>query len=209
METKYQTSFIPKKPVATVEQKKSSSGISLFMLISIILFLVSLGLAGYIFLQKNILIQNITSDQDTITKNKGNFTSDTNTIESLVELNSRINVAKVLLGQHIAVSPIFNFIQQATLKSVRFNDFTFTYVGKNSSGGNKISILMDGKARDWPTVASQADEFGLPDWKNIISEPKISNLSQNPDNTISFQFSAYVSPDFLLYSNSSANNSTN
>src|ERR1035437_8359755 len=118
METKYQTSFIPKKPVASVEQRKSSTGMSLFMLISIILFLISLGLAGYILLEKKLLIQEIGTDQETITKNKGNFTSDSNTIESLVLLNSRINVAEGLLGKHVAVSPIFDFLQQTTLKSV-------------------------------------------------------------------------------------------
>ena len=97
-----------------------SSSMSLFLLVSIIIFLISLGLAAYVFLEKNYLVQKITTDQNTIETNKSGLTSDSVTIESLVELNSRINVAKQLLGQHVAISPIFNFLQQATLQSVRF-----------------------------------------------------------------------------------------
>ncbi len=211
MEPKYQTSFIPKKPISPVaQQKRVSVGINLFLLISIVMFLVSLGLAGYVFLEKNILIQKINQDQSTISTDKNSFTADSNTIESLVELDSRINVSNTLLAQHIAVSPIFGaFIQPATLQSVRFNDFTFNYAGKDATGASKISITMDGTARDWQTIASQADEFGLPDWKNIISEPTISNLTQNADNTVSFQFTAYVNPAFLVYGSNSTSNATN
>jgi len=205
METKFQTSFIPKKPV-TMAGPSRSGGMSLFLIVSIIVFLVSLGLAGYVFLEKNLLIQKITANQSTIETNKSGLTSDSITIESLVELNSRINVAKDLLSRHIAVSPIFNFIQQTTLKSVRFRNFTFTSAGKDASGANRVLVQMLGLARDWETVASQADEFGKPDWKKIISEPKVSNLSLNADGSVSFMFSAYVSPDFLVYGNNITNN---
>jgi len=200
METKYQTSFIPKKPVTMSGQVRSGS-MSLFLLISIIIFLVSLGLAGYVFLEKSILIQKINADKSTIEANKNGLTSDSVTIESLVELNSRINISKDLLNRHISVSPIFNFLQQATLKSVRFNNFNFSSTGKDASGANRISVQMSGIAKGWETVASQADEFGKSDWRKIISEPKISNLNLNTDGSVSFLFSAYVSPDFLFYGN--------
>lgn len=205
METKFQTSFIPKKPVSLSGQSQSS-GISLLLLVSTIIFLVSLGSAGYIFLEKNLLVKNIATDVATIEQNKSGLTSDAITIESLVQLNSRINVSKDLLSRHVAVSPIFNFLQQATLKSVRFNNFNFSSAGKDTSGANRISVQMSGIAANWETVASQADEFGKPDWKNIISEPKISNLSLNFDGSISFLFSAYVSPNFLVYGNNTKNN---
>ena len=207
METKYQTSFIPKKPVAPTGQSRSV-GISLFLLISIVLFLVSLGLAGYVFLEKNLLIQKINADESSIATNKSGLTSDSNTIESLVTLNSRINVAKDLLSKHISVSPVFNFLQQATLKSVRFKNFNFSYAGKDASGANQISIQMNGQARDWETVASQADEFSKPDYSKIISEPKISDLSINPDGSISFSFTAFISSDYLIYGNNTATNAT-
>ncbi|MFH0755229.1 MAG: hypothetical protein V1910_00995 [bacterium] len=197
METKYQTSFIPKKPVIATPSKNIS--VDLFFLISIIIFLISLGLAGYVFLAKKVLIQKIVSNQKTIEDNKNGLTSDSITIESLVEFNSRINTAKDLLDKHISISPIFDFLQQTTLKSVSFKNFNFTSLGKDASGVNKISVQMLGIAKNWETVASQADEFGKADWKKIIDEPKISNLSVNTDGSISFQFSAFINPEFLSY----------
>lgn len=193
METKYQTSFIPKKPVAVTGQSQSS-GMSFFLIVSIVLFLISLGLASYVFLERNLLVKKITADQVTIEANKNGLTSDSNTIENLVSLNSRINVANILLSKHVAVSPIFNFLQQATLRSVRFKNFSFS-----SIEGGKIAVQMAGQARDWETVASQADEFGKVDYRKIITEPKISNLSLNADGSISFSFSAYITPEFIVY----------
>jgi hypothetical protein len=156
-------------------------------------------------LSKTVLIQKITADQTAIETNKNGLVSDSVTIESLVELNSRTNVAKDLLSKHVAVSPIFNFLQQTTLKSVRFTNFSFTSSGKDSSGSNRVAVQMSGQARNWETVASQADEFGKIDWRKIISEPKISNLSLNADGSVSFLFSAFVSPDFLVYGNNTNN----
>jgi len=201
MEAKYQTSFIPKKPVTTGQ--RSSGGMSLLLLISILIFLVSLGSVAYVILFKQAYIKSIEEAQKTIETNKSGLVSDSLTIESLVELDSRINVANKLLSNHIAVSPIFNFLQQATLKSVRFKNFSFTSVNKDST--KKVSIQMSGQAKDWETVASQADEFGKTEWKKIIDEPKISNLSLNSDGSISFIFSAYINPDYLIYSNNVTN----
>lgn len=204
MEPKYQTSFIPKKPVTTVGPTRSG-GISLLLLVSVIIFLISLGLAGYVFLEKNLLIQKIKENQTTIEANKSGLVSDSITIETLVELNSRINVAKNLLDKHIAVSPVFDFLQKGTLESVRFKNFNFTSSGKDASGVGKMSVQMSGQARDWETIASQADEFGKTDWRKIITEPKISNLSLNPDGSVSFLFSAFIAPEFLVYENSKNN----
>jgi len=198
METKYQTSFIPKKPVTTAAPTRSG-GMSLFLLVSIILFLVSLGLAGYVYLEKNLLVKGIQQAQATIESKKEGIVADSITVESLVQLNSRINIAKVLLSKHIAISPIFSFLQEGTLKSVRFKNFTFSSSNKNDTTGSRVSIQMSGQARDWETVASQADEFGKPDYKKIISEPKISNLSLNNDGSVSFLFTAFVASEFLIY----------
>jgi hypothetical protein len=201
METKYQTSFIPKKPIAPASPARSSrgGGIGLFTLISVIIFLISLGLGGYVYLEKNYLINKITADQATIEDQKGGLVDDATTIESLIELNSRIKVAQELLDKHISVSPIFNFLQQTTLKSVRFKNFTFTSAGKDATGASRVSVLMSGVARDWETVASQADEFGKVEYRKVITEPKISNLTLNADGSITFSFSAYVTPSFLVY----------
>lgn len=205
METKFQTSFIPKKP-ATVVGPSQHHGMSLFLLISIIVFLISIGIAGYVYIQKSILVTKIEANQKKIEENKTGVISDPTQVEDLVSLSSRISVAKKLLDKHVSISPIFNFLQQGTLKSVRFKNFTFTSGGKNENGVNTVSIQLSGQARDWETVASQADEFGKPEWRKIITEPKISNLSLNADGSVSFTFTTRVTTGSLVYNNSNTNN---
>lgn len=184
-----------------MQARKTKSSISFFLLISIIIFLVSLGLSAYVFLEKNYLIQQIASQQNTIATNKSGLISDSNTVESIIDLNNRINIGKQLLDSHVAVSPIFAFLQQVTLQNVRFNSFTFSSASKDSNGNTVVGITLSGVAHDWESVASQADEFDMPDWKNIISGPKISNFGLNADGSVSFTFSANINPQFLSYAN--------
>jgi len=201
MDPKFQTSFIPKKPVLGT---RPHAPISLFLLVSMLAFFVTVGIGGYVFLEKKLLIQQITSEQTQITQNKNGLISDEATIENIVELNNRIAVAGTLLNNHVAIEPIFNFLQQATLPNVRFTNFSFTTNAGSGNAGPTVQVLLSGLARDWETVASQADEFALPDWKNIISQPKISDLSLNADGSVSFSFSATVNPSQLSYQKVSA-----
>ncbi len=199
MDTKFQTSFIPKK-VAQPEERRST--MSLFLLISIIIFLVSLGVAVFVYLEKQMLVTNITAEQSVIKKNINSF--EPATIESVVQLNSRISVASILLKNHVAVSPIFDFLQKRTLKDVRFKNFNFSQAANKSSAGSGVMITMSGQSKDWATLASQADEFGKQDWKKVIQEPKVSNFNLNADGSVSFIFTAFVTPEFLVYENNSA-----
>ena len=198
METKFQTSFIPKKPV--VEERASSSSISLFLLLSIIVFLVSLGLGGWVFIQKDLLIKNIKSAEEIIRANKAAF--ELNTIESMIRLDSRIKIAKGLLVSHVSISPIFSFLEDKTLKSVRFKTFSFSGAGKDESGASSVKVTMTGQARDFKTVALQAEEFGNVNYRNIIKNPVFSDLNLTSDGSVSFSASMLVVPSFLSYSKS-------
>ena len=148
-----------------MQTKSKKSGISFFLLVSIVIFFVSLGLAAYVFLEKKILIQDIASEQNTITSNKSGIVADTNTIQNIIDLDNRIIVAKQLIASHVSISPIFNFLEQATLQNVRFNSFTFSAGGKNATGNNTVAVQLSGVAQDWESVASQEDEFDSPSWQ--------------------------------------------
>lgn len=195
-----------------MQAKKTKTGMGFFMLISIIIFFVSLGLAAYVYLEKNYLIQQINSEQNKIATNKSGIVSDSDTIQSIIDLDSRINVGGQLLSSHVAISPIFAFIQQVTLQDVRFNSFTFSAANKDSNGNTVVGVQLSGVARDWESLASQADEFDLPSWKNIISNPKISNFGLNADGSVSFSFTASINPKILTYAslqNTGANGAGN
>ncbi len=193
-EPKFQTSFIPKATM--VEPKAKRGGIGIFLFVSIIIFFLSVGFAAFVYLDKQLLVKEIATSQANIATNQSSF--DTPTIESIVELSSRIAVGNTLLANHVAVTPVFNFLNQATLSNVQFKDFSFTG-SSNANGQTVLNIEMNGTAKDFATVASQADEFGTSTWKNIITGTKISNLSVNSDGSISFLLSATVLPNLISY----------
>ncbi len=197
MDPKFQTSFIPKKPIAESAPRAS---ISLFLLISIIIFLATLGVSGYVFLEKKNLVNQIGAEQKVIQKNKSSF--DTGTIESILTLNSRILTADKLLKNHISVTPIFDFLTERTLKNVQFKSFTFTNNFTNTTGEKGLGIQLGGQAKSWETLASQADEFGKADLKKKISEPKVSSFSLNSDGSVSFNFTAFIQPELISFINS-------
>jgi len=208
MEAKFQTSFIPKKPIT--QEEKIHSKLSIFLLVSFIIFFVSIGLAGWVYLEKNILIQQIKDEQQTIKTNKNGLTQDSVTVESIVALDSRIMLANQLLANHVAISPIFSFLGKRTLANIRFKSFSVKSVGQSSTGVTSVNIEMSGQAKDFNSVASQADEFGKPEWTDIIKQPKISGLNLNPDGSVAFVFSASIVPSFISYSkNISSNNNVN
>ena len=197
METKFQTSFIPKKPI--VQESRVTTSVSLFLLISIIIFLISCGIAGWVYLEKDRLINSINEQKDIINKNKDSLDKDSVSIESFVQLNTRIETSKALLAKHISVAPLFAFLSERVLKNVRLNSFVFSAASTATNGGNNIKVDVSGKALDWRTMAAQADEISKPEWKNIIIEPKISNLSLSSDGSVVFSLSAYLNPSFLTY----------
>jgi hypothetical protein len=197
METKFQTSFIPKNPIT--QEQRVSTGVNLFLLISIIIFLISASIAGWVFLEKKSLVGRIENEKGIINKNKDSLNKDSVSIENFVELNTRIETSKTLLSKHISVLPVFDFLQKLVLKNVRFNSFVFSVAASDGSGVDKIKVDVSGKAVDWRTMANQVDEFSKPEWKKIVKEPKVSNLSLASDGSIVFLFSAILSPDFVNY----------
>jgi hypothetical protein len=197
METKFQTSFIPKKPI--IQENKINSGVSLFLLLSIVIFLIASGIAGWIFLEKKLLIGKINTEKENINKNTDSLNKDSVSIENFVQLNTRIETSKNLLSKHISVSPTFGFLSNLVLKNVRFNSFVFSSSGLDGNGGNNIKVDISGKALDWRTMAAQVDEISKPDWKTTIRDPKVSNLSLASDGSILFSLSFLLNPDFVTY----------
>jgi lipopolysaccharide export LptBFGC system permease protein LptF len=80
MDNNIQTSFIPKKPIVE-DSKISSSSVSLFLVVAIIIFLVSLSLMAWVTFTKTNLINQIKENKAIIEKNKGEF--EAGTIESI------------------------------------------------------------------------------------------------------------------------------
>ena len=191
MDNKFQTSFIPQKPM-TSEPTKSSSGINLFLLISIVIFIVSLlATAGVYFLKLNLNSQIGKSAADLVSKQKD---VDSQLVSSLISLDNLLYVSNDLLSRHVAISPLFQFLQANTIVNLRFKDFNFSYGNEG-----KILVKMSGIAKDFNAIAAQSDAFSKAGNKSITN-PIFSDFTPQSDGSVSFSFSAEINPSLISYS---------
>jgi hypothetical protein len=192
MEVKMQTSFIPKKPI--LESRPESAGVSLFLLLSIIVFIVVIALAGGIWLWQRSLLAQIVKDKEALAAAKASYEEDT--INPLIRLDNRIEESKILLADHIAVSPVFTMLEQNVLKNVRLKTMKFAFVSNSS-----IKVDLTGTASSYDALSKQSDAFGSETLRKFISSPVISDFSPTQDGTISFNFTALVNPRLVSYEN--------
>src|SRR3989339_377344 len=176
MEVKMQTSFIPKKPIT--ENRGSGSTMSLFLLISIILLIVSIALAGGVWLWQKALVSQIAKNKDSLVAAKNSYEKDT--INSLIRLSDRIEVSKNLLAEHLAVSPVFALLEKNVLRNIRLKSLKFSYGGDDTSptgsSGRKIKIDLTGTASSYGALSKQSDAFGSENLRKFISSPIISGF---------------------------------
>jgi cytoskeletal protein RodZ len=190
MELKMQTSFIPKSP--TTVARSTRVGMSIFLLLSVIVFIVILALAGGVWLWQNSLISAVNTDKTELAKVRGDATRyNEDDINSLIRLNNRIEETKTLLANHVAVSPIFNKLEQDILKNISLKDMKFSF-----SPTDGINLDLTGFATNFDALSKQSDIFK---GEALISNPVISDFNPTPEGRISFNFSATILPDLISY----------
>lgn len=188
MDGKFQTSFIPKKPVVSAERSRNS-GMSLFMIVSIFIFAVSLALAGLVFFGQRYLSSQLEKDKQNFSKAQENF--DSITIETLVKLSKRIESAKKILNKHRAILPIFDFLETKTLENIRFKTVNVSF---SEDGIPKLDIK--GEAKNFSAVALQSDVFSeSKELKNSI----MSDVDLALTGGVTFNFTSEVDPNLALY----------
>ena len=204
METKFQTSFIPKKPLAVSNTGQARHSISILLTISIIVFIISLGAAGFAYAWENVLKSEQNQYKDTLAKDQDQFNTDL--INTLTKANIKIDIAKSLIAKHLAVSEIFGIIGQLTIGSVQWKSFTFSAPATSgaSAGGksNDITISMQGETDSYYSVAYQSDVFGQSSKlgaNQVIKNPVLSNLSVGLNGKVGFSFTASVDLSKLSY----------
>ncbi len=190
VETKFQTSFIPKQPV-TGEAEHIKSGVGILFLISFLLLVASVAGAIGVFVWNKTVIANTEKGRKQLEGHKSAF--DPTSIKAFTDLDNRIDVASTLLRSHVAASEIFPRLQDNTLKTVRFNNFSYT-----NGGNGKIIINMSGEAQDYESMALQAQQFTKPELQDSFKGPIFSNFSKSKD-TVVFTFSSGIDPYVIDY----------
>ena len=188
MDPRFQSSFIPKKPVMT-DMGKRRAPINLISLIVTVVFIVALAATGAVFFYQNYLNGRIASDQQSLGLTQGQF--DPSTIDQIIRLDTRINTATAILSGHVALSNLFAALQTTTLQTVRFSNFNFS-----TGDQNTLVLNMSGEALGFSDVALQSAAFNRTSYfKNII----ISGLSVEQNGAVTFNLSMSVDPSLVVY----------
>lgn len=207
MDTKFQTSFIPKKPIL-MDQKVVHHGstTSIFMFISVLVFIFSIAGAVFSLIWKDVLIKQQTQYAIDLKKAESRF--DIATIEKLKKASVKIDTATQLLKNHLAVSEIFNIISLLTADGIRFTSFEFspsTVVSdpNNTEASNGIKISMKGVGSSFSAIAWQSDVFGKSakfGTNKVVKNPILTDLQLDPlTGNVAFSFTAEINPEDLNY----------
>ncbi|HEY4512467.1 MAG TPA: hypothetical protein VJH63_02280 [Candidatus Paceibacterota bacterium] len=198
METKFQTSFIPKTALDPVSSG-TKKPMGLFVFISTIIFFISVVIAAGAFGWDKYLENRKVQLKSDLERNVKAF--EPQTIEEYVRLNNRIDAAKTLLSKHIAVSYVFDFLQDQTLQSVRFSDFKYDLVTDGSA-----NISLNGEAKSYNAVAYQSEVFGK---ERALKSPIFSNLDLDAAGNVIFNFNTKIDPGFIVYTRKASQASQN
>lgn len=189
MDTNFQTSFIPKKPAVVEKPSASSRPVGLLTTISIFIFFTVLIGAIVLYFYKVTLTKGITRMQNDLSLAQNRFEPEK--ITQLELLNRRIEAGKMVLQDHVAVSPIFDALGKVTKKSVRYTKFNLS----NEESG-KVLIKLSGIATDYRSVALQSDLFNQN--KHFI-DPVFSNLAVNEKGNVNFDLEFSLDRTFVDY----------
>jgi hypothetical protein len=189
MDTKFQTSFIPKKPVVETPKRDVGSG-GLFYVISVIIFVFSVvctvGVFGYMkYVQANIdrMNEELSAARESLQPE---------VIKEISRVDTRFESAKDLLKTHVLLTAFFDLLESKTLEAVRFTNFSYLM-----DEGKKVSVTMKGEAKSYAAVALQSKI--LSEDKNF-KNPQFSDLTINKDGNVIFLFKTNIDPTLLFYS---------
>jgi len=180
------TSFIPKARLTAPTYSRKSVGVGFF--IALLLLLLSAGIFGGLYFYKKSLQTEIGSAAVSLELAKKAF--EENLITSLSQLNSSVNVAKVLFGQHQATTQVFKLIGDSTLKDVSFSNFNYNFSGKSAT------VSMNGEAKSYASVAIQAKIF---EESGFIDKVIFSGLSLKGAGKVNFNVELSFNPAYAIY----------
>ncbi|MFC1720702.1 hypothetical protein ACFLY0_00690 [Patescibacteria group bacterium] len=186
-----QQSFVPKKPITAQRKVKKASG-GLFFGISLIIFILAAGSAGSVYFYELYLEKKVENMRTSLERAKEAF--EPSLILELKNLDARIKSAENILNNHIAFSEFFTLLEKDTLKTVRFNNFDYSV-----DGTGEINIRLSGEAKSYSSVALQSDIFGE---SKFIKNPIFSDLSLDDGGNVTFNVTADVDQELVLYSKS-------
>jgi len=192
MEPKFQTSFIPKKPI--VSEKGSNFSVTrstnIFSIITTVIFVMTVLTSGALFVYKNILNKQIDEAKTEVANAKES--SNPELIQKLIDASNKIKSSKDLLDNHVVVSEVLSLLEKLTVRRMRFDDLVY----KNIQ--NVPTITMKGEVQSYNALAQQEQIFNESDF---VENPEFSGLSLVENGYVQVGFKAKINPSLVSYKN--------
>ncbi len=197
MEPNTPTSFIPKRPIdsSMTPSPHHSGSVGLLSLLTFVIVLgTAVAFAGVYLYEKQLVSQkakleaSIKQAQDGI---------GTEFVSDMKRLDARIDGVKELIKDHVVVTPIFEALEDSTLRSVQYKDFSYTIKTDTTTKVSVVSVDLNGSAKNYATIALQSDAFST---NPLIKNPIFSNLTiDDKTRTVNFKLNFSVNMTDLSY----------
>lgn len=197
MEPNIPTSFIPKRPVTSTSMpvRSGNHAVGLLSAITVIAVIATgVSFAGVYLYQKRLASVKVKNEKSIDEAKNG---LGTEFVQEMKRLNARVEGVKLLIKNHIVVSPIFAALEQTTLRAVQYK--TFGYEMKTDPGTKTamVHVTLNGTAKSYATIALQSDAFIQ---SPLIKNPVFSGLSiEDKSNVVNFKLAFDVNPADLSY----------
>jgi len=196
MESKFNTSFIPKKTLQSVGNNDTnryvgrrdvygpSFSLSLFLFVAAVVSSVGL------FVYSNIVESSIEEKIILLEDKKATFQSEE--IDDLIRTDTRIKNAYKLLTEHVTLSGFFTYLENITLKRIQYTEFEFIGIP------NQASLLtLSGNAKNFQDVALQTEQYRTGGLRN----PIVNELERSEEtNDVSFSVDVITDPKIISFS---------
>lgn len=178
-----QTSFIPKRTLDTQTRIERADTVSIFTVLSTLIFFLTLVAGGGVFFWQETLTTQVAEVESTLVKERESFSEDI--IQELTGLSNRLQGSSMLLENRLYTSNIFELLNQNTIKTVRFGKFS---VDPALVDKTKLKMTVSGQAKDYASVALQSEVFSK--LNSAVIDYEFSNLTLDQSGNVLFDMSA-------------------
>ena len=180
-------SFIPKRNLSS--QTVSRGGGGGFVLFSFLIFIISGGLWGGLYMYKNYLNDNIVQLGKSIEKQKASF--EIPTVNEVTGFSEKISVARKLLAGHKSFSNILDFLQDFTMKDIRFNDLNYSF-----AENGEPALSLSGTTKSYASLTAQIQAL---EKYNQVRQVSVSGLSSDTAGAVKFNLKIILDPAIAAY----------
>jgi len=163
-------------------------------IIPLIIFFGMIIAGAGLYFYKGSLAQSLTQMENDLNLARNRFEDDK--ISQLQLLDKRLRASSSVLNNHVTVSPIFQALQEVTMKSVRYTRFDYSITGTDTP---EIKVTMAGQTTNYKSIALQSELFAK---KKFFIDPVFSNLSLDEKGNVMFDLTFNVDPSFVNYNKS-------